>query len=879
MQTIEWKQIESIFFEAVSLPLEERESFIKMKTEGDSDLYSEVCILLENDSRRDIFLDEPLFSLGARLFALDNETILKQKEFASFKLQKLLGRGGMGLVLLAEDKNLNRLVALKFLPAEFTDNPEIIRRFQNEARSASNVSHQNVAHIYDFKEHEGRYFLVMEYVPGRSLRQMIRENAIDVNLAFEITLQIAAALSAAHNAGIIHRDIKPENIIVKDDGLVKVLDFGLAKSIGLDEFNDGFTDSLMKTGKGLIMGTTAYMSPEQVRGQEVDKTTDYWSLGVVLYEMLKGSRPFQGETRSDTVAAILMNETVPLTNFSPEISAHLDKIIVRLLNKEPEKRYQNTQDLTQALLALKQKANSDLDLQSESQTVESIPARKFSLTETGKKFNTKKNISLLIIFLAAIAAIVWLSINFAFTQTNSAPIKSIAVLPFIIEGGSTEQEYLSDGLTESLINRLSQFPELTVKARSSVFKYKGKEYVPQNAGKELSVQAVLTGRLIERGDELILNLEIVDVQNGSQIWGEQYISRKSDIISLQNSIAHDVSHKVKSKLSGTEEQRLVKNPTHNAEAYQLYLKGRFHWSKRTGKDMQKSIEYYDQAVALDPNFALAYAGLADSYVLLSGYAATSPHESFPKAKNAARKALELDESLAEAHTSLSYALFNYDWNFAESEKEMKRAIELNPNYSTAYHWYGNANLLAMGRMEESIAAMEKARDLDSLSLIINADLATSYLYAGKFDQAIELYKRTIELDENFYYSRIYLGRTLTLKGDYENAVKELKKAESLYDDPQVQMLLARTYVWQKKPEEARKILNKMTELSKQKYVSPYYLAEIHTGLGEKEEAFKLLEKALEMREGPMVYLKVEPFFRELHGDPRFDSLMAKVGLK
>ncbi len=879
MQTTDWQKIEDIFFEAVSLPAEERDDFIKMCSGTNLDLYSEVCVLLENDSRKDIFLDEPLFTLGAHLLALDNETLLKQTEFASYKLHKVLGRGGMGLVLLGEDTNLNRLVALKFLPAELTDDPENIRRFQNEARAASNVSHQNVAHIYDFKEFEGRCFLVMEYVPGLSLREIIKQKAVDPKLAFEIALQIAAALSAAHKSGIIHRDIKPENIIVKEDGLIKVLDFGLAKSIDFDDFEDEFAASAIKTEQGLIMGTTAYMSPEQVRGQEADKTTDIWSLGVVLYEMLKGKRPFEGDTRSDTIAAILKNDTVPITIFDTEIAVPLDKLIVKVLQKDRKERYQNAQDFAEDLQKIKQKVISDTNSEINLLTAESNVVSEKFFTKIVGRFKNEFFFNLLIVSTILLGAILWFSGKSPGIFNNSESIQSVVVLPFVNETGNAEKEYLSDGLTESLINRLSQISDLQVKARNSVFQYKGKEYSPQNVAKELAVQAVLIGRVTERGDNLVLNLEMIDAQKGNQIWGEQYSYRKSDIISLQNEIARNVAHKIRSKISGAEENRLTKIPTENAEAYQLFLKGRYHWNKRTGKDLQKAIEYFNQAIALDANFAFAYAGLADSYVLLSGYAETSPHESFPKAKEAARKALEIDETLAAAHTSLSYALFNYDWNFDESEKEIKRAIELDPNYSTAHHWYGNANLLATGRMAESIAAVEKARELDSLSLIINADLATSYLYAENFDKAIELYKRTIELDENFYYSRIYLGRTYSLKGDYQAAITELKKAEALHDDPQVQMLLARTYISMKKTEEARKILDKLTKLSKQKYVSSYYLAEIHSGLGEKDEAFKWLDKAFEMREGPMVYLKVEPFFKELRNDPRFDNLIAKVGLR
>lgn len=803
MHVNDWQKIERIFFEAVSLPVEERDHYIKTKTDGDAALYSEVYILIENDNRQGIFLDEPLFTIGAQLLSIDNEKLLSQTEFASYKLIKLLGRGGMGLVLLAEDPNLNRFVALKFLPVELTDKPENIRRFQNEARAASKVAHQNVAHIYDFKEYDGRYFLVMEYVPGRSLRELIKENAIDANFAFEIARQIAAAVSAAHKNGTLHRDIKPENIIVKDDGLVKVLDFGLAKSIDFDDFETDTAEANLKTEQGLIMGTTAYMSPEQIRGQKVDRTTDIWSLGIVLYEMLSGHRPFHGESKGDLIAAILKNEPEPITIFKAETGNDLNKIFAKLLDKECANRYQNAQDLSDDLEELRRAANFDFTPYLLSANEKRAEKPVLIGSKSLKTFRIAAISAGLFLFFGLLVLLFRFSVIFPYSS-SAKTIRSIAVLPFVNETGSSNEEFLSDGLTDALINRLSQLPDLKVKARSSVFKYKDKEYLPQTAGKELDVQAVLIGRITEQNDILTLNLEMVDVQKGDQLWGEKYVYRKADLISLQNAVTRDVSQKIKTQLSNAEANSLAKVPTKSAEAYQLYLKGRFHWSKRTGKDLQRSIEYYDQAIALDPEFASAYAGLSSSYVLLSGYAQSSPHESFPKAKENARKALELDDTLAEAHTSLSYALFNYDWNFAESEKEMKRAIELNPNYSTAYHWYGNANLLAMGKMDESVAAVEKARDLDPLSLIINADLATSYLYAGKFDQAIELYKRTIELDENFYYSRIYLGRAYVFKGDYEAAVKELKKAESLYDDPQVQCFLPEPMSGRKNPKKRGK---------------------------------------------------------------------------
>ena len=465
------------------------------------------------------------------------------------------------------------------------------------------------------------------------------------------------------------------------------------------------------------------------------------------------------------------------------------------------------------------------------------------------------------------------------TDVENKQIQSIAVLPFTNESGDSDKEYLSDGLTELFINRLSQLPDLTVKARNSVFQYKGKELNAKAVGSELAVQAVLLGRISQRNDDLKLNLELVDCRTGNQIWGEQYNYKTNALIEFQSEIVQDVSNKLRSRLSNKDEQKINKIYTTNADAYQAFLRGRFHWSKRTAKDLQKSVEYYEQAVALDPGFALAYAGLADSYVLLSGYAVSSPQESFPKAKEAAQKAIKLDDSLAEAHTSLGYVLFNFDWNFEESEKEMRRAIELNPNYSTAYHWYGNANLLAFGKLDESIESVRRAHELDPLSLIINADLGTAYLYAGQLEKAVGQYKKTIELDENFYYAHAYLGRTYMMKGEYENAIKEFEKAQTLGSDPRVLMLSACNYSRMGKRGEALKKIEELKKVSQEKYVSPYYFALAYTSLGDKDKAFEWLEKAFAAREGRMTLMKADPLLNDLRSDPRFDDLLKRVGLE
>ncbi|MCA1624070.1 MAG: tetratricopeptide repeat protein, partial [Acidobacteria bacterium] len=462
---------------------------------------------------------------------------------------------------------------------------------------------------------------------------------------------------------------------------------------------------------------------------------------------------------------------------------------------------------------------------------------------------------------------------------SQLPINSIAVLPFQNKSPDADSEYLSDGLAESLIYRFSQLPNLRVSPTSSVFRYKGAETDAVKIGGELGVQAVMTGRMVQRGDTLTISVELVDVRNKKLLWGEKYERRMSELLATQREITAEITDKLHLKLSGEGERKLAKKYTDNDEAYRLYLKGRFHWNKRTAQDFEKSIEYYEQAVALDANFALAFAGLADTYLLMSGYAADSPHESFPKAKAAAKRALEIDETLAEAHNALAYALFNYDWNAAEAEREIKLAVKLNPNYATARQWYGNAILLSAGRFDEAIAELKKAQTLEPLSLIVNADLGTTLLFAGRVDEAIEQFQKTIEMDDRFAYARVNLGRAYLMKNDFPAAIVECEKALALSDDPRPLVILARAYAKLGQPEKARQQLDQLEKIAKQKYVSAYYFALVYVGLNERDRAFERLEKAFQDREGRMTLLKVDPLMDEIRADSRFADLLNRVGLR
>jgi serine/threonine-protein kinase len=684
--------------------------------------------------------------------------------------------------------------------------------------------------------------------------------------------------------------------MIRPDGFVKILDFGIAKLIEkrnkLVEAEAATAIKAEGTSPGMIIGTASYMSPEQARGKDIDARSDIFSFGVVLYEMITGKQPFAGESAIDTISSIIHKEPVPLNQLIPEIPRQLQHIVEKSLRKDREERYQTVKDLVVDLKHIKQ----DLQLQNQLERTAS-PNREEPKTQilsatTSDAAHTTSSaeyvvseikshksgfaIGLIVLLLASISLGYWF---FTSRSANTkGQIESIAVIPFVNASGNADNEYLSDGMTESLINSLSQLPKLSVKARSSVFRYKGKEVDPQDVGNALSVQAVLLGRVVERADNITLNLELVDARTGNQIWGEQYNRKRTDLVSLQTEIARDVSNKLRAKLSGAEEQRVTKSYTANTEAYQLYLRGRYHWNKRTAKDLQKSVEYFNQAIEKDPNYALAYAGLADSYVLFSGYNVASPNEAYPKARTAAVKAIEIDETLAEAHTALAEIKFKYEWNFDAAERGYKYAIELNPNYPTARQWYSEY-LSIVGRHDEAFAQMKRAQELDPLSLIINRELGLILMDRREYDAAIEQLLKTIEIDSSFAPAHTDLGLVYAQKLLYQESITEHQKAISL--DPENAFALSNlgyTYAKSGRKDEARKVLNQMQELSARRYVSPLDIASIHAGLGEKNEAFELLEKAYKQHDDDLLFLKIHPPMESLRTDLRFQDLLRRVGL-
>jgi serine/threonine protein kinase/pimeloyl-ACP methyl ester carboxylesterase/tetratricopeptide (TPR) repeat protein len=824
---------------------------------------------------------------------------------ARYSIISFLGVGGMGEVYLAEDTKLGRKVALKTLPAEFTNDKERLRRFQNEARAASALNHPNLLTIHEIGAESGAHFIAAEYIDGDTLRTRLKKGRMKIDDALDVAQQTAFALTAAHGAGILHRDIKPENIMVRHDGIVKVLDFGLAKLLEdharemIDHEAD--TRALVLTDPGRVLGTPAYMSPEQARGQDLDARTDIWSLGVVLYEMVAGRAPFRGETKSHTVVSILETEPAPLATFAPDAPAELQRIVRKALTKDRDSRYQTARDLMIDLKSLRR----DLDIQSEMQRssapsvsgADSVDdqqvAAKVSadaLSEQATSLDQRRPTrsdghipegsiryrigALVAMLLLAVGA---LSLWYFQRQNTGAPINSIAVMPFVNATGNNDLEYLSEGMTESLITSLSQLPKLSVKARSSVFRYQGKDASPQEVGKALNVQAIVNGRVVQRGNELTLHIELVDVNTETALWSGDYNRSMTDLASLQSEIARDVSTKLQLKLSGADQQKLAKNYTANTAAYDLYLKGRFHWNKRTSEEIKQAIDYFNQAIEVDPSYALAYTGLADCYNL-QGLREIAPDDAFTKAKAAALKALEIDDSLAEAHTSLGFVKHRYDWDWPGADKEFRRALELNPNYSTAHQWYA-FYFATQGRPAESIAEIKRALELDPLSLEINADVGVQYVYARQADLAIEALRKTVALDEGFAYTHYMLGRAYQIKGMYPEAVKEAQRAVDLGGrSARLVGYLGQAEAAAGRQAEARKTLDELSKRSKQSYVSPLELALIYIALNEKEKAIAELQLGYEEHSSTVAFLKVDFRFDPLRSDPRFVEIVRRARL-
>jgi len=821
-----------------------------------------------------------------------------------YEIRSQLGEGGMGEVYLAEDTRLHRKVALKVLPAEVASNQDRMRRFVQEAQAAAALNHPNIAHIYEIGESQGTHFIALEFIDGVTLREKIHRERTDLRKLLRYLQQVAEGLAKAHGAGIVHRDLKPDNIMITSEGHAKILDFGLAKLIEQHtastsaEGSSEVATAVMpqRSIPGTVMGTVGYMSPEQAQGKtnEIDHRSDIFSFGCILFEAATGQRAFVSESTIDTLHKIVHSPAPLVKDANPSAPADLTRIVRRCLAKDPDERYQSIKEAAIELRELRRELEGAAELETTvrpssvgstiSSTASSAATVSGAIRSTApsssaeyivsgiKQHKLAAAIAVIALVLGAVGLIAYLH-----ARNTEVAIESIAVLPFQNRSTEADTEYLSDGLAESLIYRLSQLPNLKVSPTSSVFRYKGKEIDPVKVGHELGVDAVLSGRIVQRGDNLTISAELVDVRYNKLLWGEQYDRKMSELLQTQREIAREIVDKLKVKVSG-QEKGLAKHYTESNEAYQLYLKGRFYWNKRTGEAIKKSIEYFNQAIEKDPSFALAYAGLADSYIVPAN--PLPPREKMPKAKAAAMKALDLDDTLAEAHTSLARVLAAYDWDWPGAEKEYKRAIELNPRYAIAHEWYGGY-LEVTGHHNEAIAERKRAQELDPLSLIINFELGLAFYYARDYDQAIEQFQKTLELDPNFPPVQQFLPAAYEQKGMYGESIAGFKEWATLKGGSEWSFSMAglgHVYAVSGQKGEARSVLDELKQLSGEQYVPSSSIALVYVGLGEKDQAFAWLEKGYEERSFQMQCLTVEPRWDSLRLDPRFADLVRRVGL-
>jgi serine/threonine-protein kinase len=817
-----------------------------------------------------------------------------------YRILSRLGAGGMGEVYLAEDTRLDRKVAIKVLPGETLADDQAKKRLVREAQAAAKLDHSNICSIHEVGEDAGRDFIVMQYVEGETLARRVQHKPLELHESLDIAVQVADALTEAHSHGIIHRDIKPANIMLTPRGQVKVMDFGLAKLVGQQTTGSQDLTQGILTEPGTIVGTVPYMSPEQVRGEPVDARSDIFSFGAVLYEMVSGRQPFLSESAAATTAAILTREPPPLARYSKEVPAELQRIVSKAVCKDREKRYQVVKDLGLDLKSLKEeliyeaksrtadqpesgetaagarKGNQGLDTGKLAGTPSNkiSPARTSSSAEYVINEIKRHKRAVLLALPVVVSAAIGLGLYFHARNTELA-IESIAVLPFINASADPDAEYLSDGMTDSLIYSLSRLPNLKVKSHSSVFRYKGKEVEPQTPGRELGVQAVLTGRIVQRGEMLVINAELVEVGSNNVLWGQQYNRKLSEIQSVQDEMSKGVSEKLRLKLTGEEQQRLTRHYTALPEAYQAYLRGQYYSNYTAVESEGKAIGYFNQAIGLDPNYAQAYAGLAAVYADISSVS-LPPSEAMPKAKEAVLKALSLDASLAEAHLSLAVIHWWADWDFPAAEREFKRAIELSPNEPTTYSGFGGFLSRMPGRFDEAIAAANHALQLDSFSVTANIGAVIVFYNTHHYDQAIEQAGRTLEINRDLAVARYFLGAAYLEKGQSEQAISELQKNRSR---PVALGLLGYAYAAAGRKAEARKALAELQAISGRRFVSPYEIARIYVGLGEKEQAFEWLEKAYQGRSDLLTRLQVDPTLDSLRSDPRFAHLVRRVGLE
>jgi serine/threonine-protein kinase len=826
MDASRWQQVERVYHAALEHEPGRRAAFLFEVCGQDNDLRREIESLLAQDLVVSGLLDRPALELATNL--LDNSRVMRLTagtQLGPYRIEAPLGAGGMGEVYRAKDTRLGREVAIKVLAERLVFDSTALTRFRMEAKSIAALSHPNVLSIYDVELEHAPFFLVTELLEGETIRQRIERSRIPWRLAVEIGTAIAEGLMAAHTAGIFHRDLKPENIFLTKRGCVKILDFGLARfKRGVENQSSSLASTV--SGTGLVMGTLGYLAPEQARGEAATAATDIFSLGCVLFEMVSGHRAFHGSTAALTLSATLNDEPVRLADYVDNIPPELDRWIHHCLKKDPEARPQSARDVGLIL-------------------------RDLLAEHTGGRR-------------AGVAGM-------------SPEFESLAVLPFVTSNSSPDAEYLADGITETLINNFAQLLHLRVIARSTVFRHKRKDVDPVRVGRELEVNTVLTGRIFQRGDVLVIAAELVDVRNGLQLWGNQYKRQLIDIFAMEEEISREISDRLRVRFAPEEQSRLTRRYTENPEAYQLYLKGRFSWNKRTLEGMRQAVGYFEQAVGADPSYARAYTGLADCISMLSIYGDLDARQAETRARVAQELALQIDPGLGEAHASRGFTLLLFDWNFRDAEAAFRKALELNPGYASAHQWLG-FTLGLTRRLDDARVALKTAQQLDPFSASINTTAVWPVYWAHLFDEAIEGFRAAVALHPGYWVAHYFMGLCYAHKGEYSRAILALRHAADIGDSLWRYSGLGFVYAQAGQPHEARKILAKLHEIGQGQYVPPFYCATVYAGLGEADQAIQYIQRAVAERNWQIAWLTVDPCWDTIRSDSRFHALQVELGL-
>jgi serine/threonine-protein kinase len=779
-----------------------------------------------------------------------------------YQIIEELGKGGMGKVYRALDKKLNEEVALKLVKPEIASDERTVERFRNELRLARKISHRNVGRMYELMEYNGIHYITMEYIPGQDLRSLIRQTGkLTAETAVSIAKEICEGLGEAHRLGVVHRDLKPSNILIDKQGDAKILDFGIARSL----------KSKGITGTRMMIGTPEYMSPEQVDGEDIDHRSDIYSLGVILYEMLTGRVPFDGDTPL-SVAYKHKNKTPPNPReFNTQITDELNVLILKCLEKNREARYQSAEKIRSQLEEIEKGLLIPVIISPQKKP---LTSKEITVQFRMKRFFIPIAVAI-VIAIGAIAVWQLFLKKSAVPPSSSKPI--IAVLPFSDLSPKKDQEYFCDGMTDEIITKLSRLQGWKVMNKTSVMQYKNTDKNIKDIGLELSVTSILEGSIRKEEDDIRVTAQLINVEDGFHLWSEIYNRKLDRVFAIQNDIAENIVSALEQKLTPEEKERLQKKTTENIDAYNLYLQGRYFWGQRTKEAMQKSVDLFNQAIEIDPNYGLSYSGLADCFIAGGGrHLDLSAEEAYAQAKDAAQKALELDDTLAEAHTSLAGVLTSYFWYWERAENAFIRAIELNPSYATARIWYAE-HLYSVGRHDVSIQQARLALELDPLSSMISTALGVSHYFAGEYNQAIQQYLRTLEITPNFQRAIYWLGFGYIKNEMYREAIEQFQLVLNLSGGDSVDLAaLGYGYAIAGQRNEAQEVLRQLEALSNQRYVSPVDMAMLHVSLDNNAQAIEYLEKGYEEHADRMSWVKVNPVFNPLRSDPRFQALLQRM---